>query len=192
MAARKKLTKAERAAQTMALFSGTWRLSAYATQDAKIPMLPHHSVGASVSTALCGTTDDLLSATAAASGLTIIITPDQTFAETVDDGAGEVAIPWATVDGVLSAHAVPFSGVVIVPPVGKAWACLRPSMTAPWLPPISKDGPSLRYNDGDTKVYDRLTMRDDRMLRSVHVATDDATLRRIALLYVRAKGTNEP
>lgn len=181
--ATKKLTKAERIAQTMKLFAGTWQLAASAHRDSAIEHLPDYSVRASVSLVLFGTSDDLLSSLSPSAGLTLSLNLDQTFDETAE---GDVKVPWATVDGVLAKRAQPFSGVAVVPSVGKGWLNLRPAVTETWLPKLSKDGPSLRYDDGDTQVYDCLTMHGDTLLRSVHVATDSLSLRRIALSYVRA------
>ena len=178
-----RLSNAERTLKRREPFVGRWQLAGFNHDDSSIVEAPHCSWGASVSLVLYASAEELLAQVQPRRGLILEITADGSFSEVAD---GIVEMPWINVYGEMEHAALPFAGTVL--DGGKTALQLRPTVDgAPtWLPPINLDGPTLRYNDGDTRVHDRVSLiKGGDLHRSVRMVTDDAYLTRICLRYER-------
>ncbi|NJP66086.1 hypothetical protein [Streptomyces spiramenti] len=97
---------------------------------------------------------------------------------------GTAQLPWFSDEGVLEATARPFGGRIAAVPAGIFLLLDKPVAWARGYDE-SAEVPA-RLDDGDTVVTDRLCLENGRLLRTVSVVTDGATLSRLRYEYVAA------
>ncbi|WP_149181007.1 hypothetical protein [Streptomyces sp. TRM49041] len=113
-----------------------------------------------------------------ASGLSLTVAPDLTFAET-----GGAPVDWFTDDGVRESKAVPFGGRIVTTAVGSFLLLREPvSYAAPYR---DTDVIRPRLDDGDTTITDIVAVEGDRLRRTVSVITDGMYTDRIRYEYRR-------
>jgi hypothetical protein len=166
----------------LASIQGEWCLVASGSVNSEIAFINDEEPDPNgVSDWLNGIDDTLVDTATATSGLTLSIASDGTFAEHV---SGKPEVDWFDAEGILQAEVSPFNGVV----VGSDQAVyLRPINIATWASPVEgRYGRAvLRYDDGDTKISDRIRALGDRLIRTVNVVTDELYLDRVVIVYER-------
>ncbi len=119
-----------------------------------------------------------------ASGVTLIIDEAHRFTQ---QAQSTPALPWVDVDGVVLSAVPCFSGAVFRDSSGAylvADGVARSSDAAdrPY-------GVLLRYDDGDTRVCDRLERLRNTLTRTINLVTDDMYFERTVLSYAKRKGS---
>jgi hypothetical protein len=161
---------------------GEWRLVASGSVNSQIAFINGEEPDPNgVSDWLNGIDDTLLDTAKATSGLTLSIASDGTFAEHI---SGNPEVYWFDVEGVLQAEVSPFNGVIVG---SDQEVYLRPINIAKWASPVERQygRAVLRYDDGDTKISDRVRTLGDRLIRTVNVVTDELYLDRVLIVYER-------
>lgn len=162
---------------------GEWRLVRSASIKSEIEFVNDEPHPNGVSDWLNGFDESLVDRASPTSGLTLSISPKGSFTERL---SGKPNVYWFDNEGVLQTEVAPFDGVVVG--CGQE-AYLRPAEIAKWATP--EDGEYgralLRYDDGDTKIADRIRTMGDRLVRVVNIVTDDLYLDRVVIVYERMR-----
>lgn len=156
---------------------GTWNLIGSLSISSEIQLTGEDSSTQSVNEWLRGKSDELVDSLESTQGLILTILADGRF---VEEKTGNPNVPWYDQEGVLQSEVTPFHGYLRVDPAG---AHLMPDDVPSWATPEQKSGLTLRYDDGDTKISDRIERRDDRLIRTVSVVTDELYLDRTLMVY---------
>jgi hypothetical protein len=149
--------------------NGTWILSGTFALNSEIPIIGDEPKPNGVEEWLEGNSLETLAQLTPADGLKLTISSDGTFTE---ERVGAPQITWYDSEGVLESNVNPFNGA-IQEAEGKFY------LIADDIEPTG----NLRYDDGDTKIADSLTVIDGDLIRTVSVVTDELYLDRILLRY---------
>ncbi|MEM9449908.1 MAG: hypothetical protein AAGA75_15390 [Cyanobacteria bacterium P01_E01_bin.6] len=156
---------------------GKWSLIGSISINSEISFVGGEPEPNGVKDWLNGSGRELVETMNATSGLTLELCSDSTFTETK---YGNPAVYWFSDEGVLESEVVPFNGLVKANEFG---FFLQPDEISSWATPTDKYGVILRYDDGDTKICDRLYLSEGKLIRTINVVTDELYLDRIVIVY---------
>jgi len=161
---------------------GEWHLVASASTNSEIEFIGEEPDPNGITNWLNGFDDTLVDSAKSTSGLVLTIQSDGTFTEVV---SGKPEVYWFDEEGVLQTEVTPFNGVVA--PSGSA-NYLRPVDIAKWAKPVEElySPAILRYDDGDTKISDRVHVNSGKLIRTVNTVTDELYLDRVVIVYGRS------
>ncbi|MGB7070008.1 MAG: hypothetical protein WBD22_10990 [Pyrinomonadaceae bacterium] len=159
-------------------FVGTWVLAGHKSINEELD-ISHESQAFETEMAewLYGNSDDAVSGLEPVSGLRLSVAGNGTFTE-LKTSLPE--IDWFDAEGVLDDEVNPFSGIYNV---SDSRAYLTFKDPPEWS--RSEDKARIRYDDGDTKICDSLFVKDDGLVRTISVVSDDLYLNRVILRYER-------
>jgi hypothetical protein len=159
---------------------GTWILIGSTAIAATIEFSEEEPNSSGVKDWLNGTAAELVDRIEPTAGLTLSIDLSNQFTEV---RVGEPQVSWFSSEGVLENEVIPFNGFV---KFYRKIAYLTATAAPKWaVPAKAKYGAILRYDDGDTKICDRIELMGDKLIRTVNVVTDELYLDRIAIVYAR-------
>ncbi len=162
------------------IFVGTWALIGSFSIGSEIEFIDEEPDPNGVKNWLNGKSYKSIEQIERTEGLTLNITFDGKFAE---EKTGNPNVQWFDVEGVLESEVIPFNGslkisesnVYLIPN-----EILRSEITSDLT-----NKTNLRYDDGDTKISDFIEVRDDSLIRTVNVVTDELYLDRTVIVYQR-------
>lgn len=162
-------------------FVGTWVLTGSTSIKGELAIVDGSPDPNGVEDWLNGSGLSLFETVDATSGLSIDIQPDGTFSE---QKQGNPEIEWYDFEGVLT-EVEPFNGSLVANEQG---VYLLADDAPEWRMPTENEyGVAvLRYDDGDTKISDRLEKKDDLLIRTMNVVTDELYFDRIVIVYRRS------
>lgn len=158
---------------------GTWLLKGSVSITSEITFVGEDPDPNGVKQWLNGSGSELIKDIAATKGLRLIVAEDGSFEE-YKEGSPEVY--WFSSEGVLESEVTPFDGNVISNAHGYF---LIPDETPSWAIPKIDYGAILRYDDGDTKISDRIFEHEGHLVRIVNVVTDEMYFDRIVSAYIK-------
>ncbi|WP_435234818.1 hypothetical protein ACR30L_13755 [Psychromonas sp. PT13] len=156
---------------------GVWLLIGSVSINSEINFIGEEPDPKGVTDWLNDSGEELIDKIQATSGLTLSVSADRTFTEVKQ---GSPSIYWFSDEGVLESEVIPFNGVVKTNEYG---AFLQPEDIPSWATPTNNYGVILRYDDGDTKISDHIYIREDKLVRTINVVTDELYLDRIVVVY---------
>lgn len=159
---------------------GKWVLTGSISTNSEITFMGEEADPNGIKDWLNGSGRELFENIKPTSGLTLELLPDGTFTEAK---TGNPEVYWFSNEGVLESEVIPFNGLIKSNEFG---FFLQPDEIPPWAAPTDKYGVILRYDDGDTKICDRLSLSENTLIRTVNVVTDELYLDRIAITYKRS------
>lgn len=163
---------------------GVWHLNSYAFVDSEIELDDKVPDPESAERWLFGEADDGVSGLTPQSGLELVLRADASYSERVT--VSELRLLWYDSEGVQVGAPVAVDGVVRESTAHDG-AFLHPCDAPAWMTRTREsDRDSLRYDDGDTLICDRVRAVGDSLVRVISVVTDGLYLSRIMARYVRA------
>ncbi|GLR12243.1 hypothetical protein GCM10007907_10330 [Chitinimonas prasina] len=159
---------------------GVWHLVGSAHINVDLDLPDDDDDDSAVVDWLYGHSPELLAQLEATGGLTLQVQADGSFRQTC---SGEPAVEWFGVNGVLEEKVVPFDG--LVNSEGGEHFLLVPDLD--WGAPEGEhEQATLRYDDGDTMICDRVALQGAQLIRTVSVVTDEAYGDRVVMAFRRA------
>ncbi|MEM8781056.1 MAG: hypothetical protein AAGF26_19800 [Cyanobacteria bacterium P01_G01_bin.49] len=159
------------------IFVGTWLLMGSISIKSELEFIGETPAPNSVQNWLSGQSDQLLDTIEPTEGLVLTIDPDGKFQE---EKTGNPKIQWFDCEGVLATEVKPFGGCL---KFFKSKVYLMADECPSWAK--ARDG-KLRYNDGDTKICDSIEVKNNRLIRTISVVTDDMYFDRVVVVYTKA------
>ena len=159
-------------------FVGTWLSIGSVSYRSKLEFIDGKPDPMGVVNWLNGKGDNSIADITPAEGLTLTITKEGDFQE---EKTAEPEIQWFNASGELSPDIQPFSGTLSEYHL-KVY--LIDNDAPHWSKSKSKPKKN-RYADGDTTIADMLEIRDEKLVRTVSVVTDEMYFDRVIIVYQR-------
>lgn len=159
--------------------AGTWRAIGSASTRGEVAFIGDEPDPNGVHDWLNGDGHMLAGEVQAVDGLVLHIDPSGGFTE---QKHGNPPICWFDSEGVQTSEVEPFNGVLSIHADA---AYLLSASVQNWAKAVEgRYGPAvLRYDDGDTKICDRIERVGNELLRTINVVTDELYLDRVLIVY---------
>jgi hypothetical protein len=158
--------------------SGQWVLIGSTSRKGEVRFINEEPIDADIFDWLNGQELDVVDEIEQTNCLSMSIFDDNTFTEVKNNA--ESNFDWYDEEGVLDPDFIPFGGAIKCNAHG---IFIQPKKISAMGLPTEEYGAILRYDDGDTKICDRISLHEKNMIRTISIVTDELYLDRTILVY---------